>query len=238
MENQVGKISFAQNAVIILFILAGVALAVHDFQGRDLAAKAPDIPEATATDLDRLIPPIPLTIDVDSRKVRLGERLYHDTRLSHDNTISCATCHDLKKGGTDQIKTPKGINGNMGPIRSPTTFNSGFFFSQFWDGRAKDLIEQAAGPVHNPKEMGSDWLEVIPKLSKDPYYMQAFSDIYSDAIKAGNITDAISEFEKSLITPNSRFDMFLRGNALALSADEKEDYRLFKEYGCISCHHG
>lgn len=238
MENQVRKISFSQHAVILLFVAIGIALVVKDFQVRTQAVKEPEIVQARVAASSRPIPPIPLSIEVDERKVLLGEKLYHDTRLSGDDTISCATCHDLKKGGTDQMKVSKGFKGALGPINSPTTFNSGFFFSQFWDGRAKDLVEQAGGPVHNPEEMGSNWAEVVQKLSKDPYYVQAFAEIYGNGINGDNIADAIAEFEKSLITPNSRFDRFLRGDEHALAFEEKEGYRLFKEIGCISCHQG
>lgn len=182
--------------------------------------------------------PIPLTLDLDARKVSLGERLYHDPRLSHDDSISCASCHDLNKGGTDQVQYSTGVKNALGGINSPTTFNSGFLFVQFWDGRAADLEEQAAGPVHNPIKMGSNWEEVLAKLGKDTAYLKAFNEIYPDGLTGKNITDAIAVFERSLFTPNSRFDQFLRGRTEALSAEEKEGYRLFQEYGCISCHQG
>lgn len=238
MKGQVAKIKFSQHAVILLFVLAGVALAIKDFRAREQVTDEAELTEKADSAVNLPIPPIPLAVNLDERKVSLGERLYHDTRLSHDNTISCASCHDLKMGGTDQVKTSTGINGVLGPINSPTTFNSGYFFSQFWDGRARDLTEQAAGPVHNPMEMGSNWEEAIRKLSKDPSYVRDFSKIYPNGIQGENIADAIAEYEKSLITPNSRFDRFLRGDKKTLSAVELDGYRLFKEYGCISCHQG
>jgi len=240
MNDQVRKITLPQHASILLLVLVGAGVAFKDYRARELAAMEPEALGVADDDVlsQPTIPPVPLTVRVDDRKVRLGERLYHDPRLSHDDTISCATCHDLKRGGTDQVPTSTGIGGVLGPINSPTTYNSGFLFSQFWDGRARDLAEQAAGPVHNPKEMGSAWPEVIQKLSKDAPYVRAFAEIYPDGIRGDNIADAIAEYEKSLITPNSRFDRFLRGDARALSADEKDGYRLFKEFGCISCHQG
>jgi cytochrome c peroxidase len=238
MKDQIPKIKLPQHAVIVLFVLAGIALAVMDFRAREQVTEETQLSEPVYSAGNLPITPIPLAVKVDERKVLLGERLYNEPRLSQDNTVSCATCHELGKGGTDQMKTSLGINDSLGPINSPTTFNSGFFFSQFWDGRAKDLAEQAAGPVNNPLEMGSNWPEVIGKLSQDPAYVLAFEEIYADGIRAENITDAIAEFEKSLITPNCRLDKFLRGDKQALNDDELDGYRLFKEYGCISCHQG
>jgi cytochrome c peroxidase len=237
MKDEIPKIRLRQHGVIALFVLAGIALAIMDFRARG------QVTEEALVSLEKNhenlpVTPIPLTVQVDEGKVLLGERLYNDPLLSHDNSTSCETCHDLAKGGTDQRQVSEGINGALGPINSPTTFNSGFFISQFWDGRAKDLAEQAAGPVNNPLEMGSNWAEVIGKLSQDPSYVQAFDRSYSNGIRAENITDAIAEYEKSLITPNCAFDRYLRGDRHALTDDEQDGYRLFREYGCISCHQG
>ena len=185
------------------------------------------------------VQPLPMSIDLDPDKVALGDKLYHDPRLSGDDTISCASCHDLAKGGTDQAKSSTGIGGQVGPINSPTTLNSGFFVRQFWDGRAATLEEQAAGPVHNPLEMGSNWEEVIPKLNEDKEYVEAFKALYGDeGITGDAIVDAIATFERSLITPNSRFDQYLRGDNEALTAEEKEGWEIFKASGCVTCHVG
>ncbi len=182
--------------------------------------------------------PIPETITADAKKVELGRKLYHDVRLSKDNTISCASCHDLKKGGTDRAPVSTGINGQKGPINSPTVFNSGLQFIQFWDGRAKDLEDQAKGPVHNPLEMGSNWDEVIAKLSQDLPLTAEFQSVYPDGWKGQNIQNAIAEFEKTLITPNSRFDQYLKGNQNALNAEEIAGFKLFMHRGCYTCHVG
>lgn len=189
-------------------------------------------------DVDEPIYPIPLTVKLDQKKVALGDRLFHDKQLSKDNTISCASCHDLTKGGTDQVKFSTGIKGAEGGINSPTVYNSGFNFVQFWDGRAKDLEEQVIGPVHNPVEMGTNWQEVIPRLQQDSTYVAAFNVCYENGIDSLNIQDAIAIFERSLITPNAPFDHYLRGDQDALTSKEKEGYSLFKTYGCISCHQG
>jgi len=183
------------------------------------------------------IAPLPDHSDLDSRKVALGERLFHDPLLSADNTISCASCHDLDKGGVDRVSHSTGIGGAMGNVNAPTVFNSGFNFRQFWDGRAVSLEEQAAGPVHNPKEMGSSWPQVVGKLKRDPRYPAAFAELYPDGLQSHNIQDAIATFERSLTTP-SRFDRFLRGEPGALDATEQAGYLLFKNYGCTACHQG
>lgn len=184
------------------------------------------------------ITPIPQTVKVDEKKAALGEKLYNDKRLSADGTVSCATCHALHKGGTDRLPTSTGIKGQKGPINSPTIFNSEHNFVQFWDGRAKDLAEQAAGPVENPLEMGDQWPEVVKKISSDPAYAKAFQDAYGETPSKANITHAIAEFERTLITPDSRFDEFLRGNEHAMTATEKEGWQLFQDKGCHACHNG
>ncbi len=172
------------------------------------------------------------------KKIALGKCLYNDKRLSADNTIACATCHQLDKGGTDQMVNSIGIHGQHGPINSPTVYNAAFNFRQFWDGRVANLQEQANGPVNNPIEMGSNWTEVIAKLQKDPSYVSRFNGIYKDGISSQNITDAIASFEQTLLTPNSRFDQFLSGNKIALNADEQKGYGLFLKYNCAVCHAG
>jgi len=184
------------------------------------------------------IEPIPSKIKLDLEKVRLGERLFHDTQLSGDGTISCATCHALDKGGTDRAMVSTGINGQKGPINSPTVYNSANNFVQFWDGRAKDLEEQALGPVENPKEMGESWENVVKKIKADGSYTRAFEKLYGGDVTKENIANAIAEFERSLITPDSAFDRYLKGDKSALSPLEVKGYALFEEKGCTSCHSG
>jgi len=185
-----------------------------------------------------LITPIPLTAQYNHAKALLGKKLFFDTRLSHDNTISCASCHFLDEGGDDNIAISIGINGKKGVRNAPTVLNALYNVNQFWDGRAKSLKDQVRSPIHNSFEMGSNFDEVIEKLSKDSDYVNSFKSLYRDQITGNNISDAIAEFEKTLITPNARFDKFLRGDKEALNANELNGYRIFKEYGCISCHNG
>ena len=176
-------------------------------------------------------------IEVDSKKVELGKFLFFDTILSSDNTISCASCHDLENGGDDGLKFSFGIDAKEGDINSPTVYNAVYNFRQFWNGRAKNLAHQAVGPVENPIEMGNNFEKLITTLNKTSYKKQ-FKDIYEDGITKQNIADAIAEFEKTLITLNSPFDKYLKGDESAITQKEKNGYKLFKEKGCIACHHG
>lgn len=182
--------------------------------------------------------PLPATGPLPAVRVALGERLFRDKRLSADNTVACVSCHDLERGGVDGQPVSTGIGGARGGINAPTVFNAGFNFVQFWDGRAATLEEQAAGPIHNPLEMASNWDQVLAKLRADPDYPEHFAASYRDGLTAANIADAIATFERSLVTPNAPFDRYLRGEAGALSAEAQEGYRRFKAYGCTSCHQG
>jgi cytochrome c peroxidase len=182
--------------------------------------------------------PIPLHLDQDQRKVALGERLFSEPQLSRDDSVACVSCHDLALGGTDHRPRSIGIGGAVGEVNAPTVLNSDLNFRQFWDGRARTLEEQIDGPVHAEGEMGSEWPTVIGKLERSGVYQRAFSAIYPDGITERNVKDAIATFERSLYTPDARFDRFLRGNHEAITADEREGYRIFKSYGCVSCHQG
>jgi cytochrome c peroxidase len=184
------------------------------------------------------ISPLPLEVNLDQKKVDLGRRLFLDPRLSRDNTIFCGSCHHLDLAGTDRRSRSTGIGGAVGDVNSPTVFNSGFNFRQFWDGRAATLEDQIDGPVQNPKEMGSTWPEVVAKLTQDPSYVAPFRELYPDGIQRATIKDAIATFERSLITPNAPFDKYLNGDQTALTAEERAGYQRFKAYGCVSCHQG
>lgn len=183
--------------------------------------------------------PIPRSLPVDGKKVALGFRLYHDPRLSGDNSISCAHCHQLGAGGVDGRKTSLGVRNQLGPINAPTVFNAVFNIEQFWDGRAATLQAQAGGPPLNPIEMASDsWQQIIGKLSQDPTFVRDFSAVYPQGLSGVTITDAIAEFEKTLITPDSPFDNYLRGDDNALTARQKRGWQLFKDNKCATCHSG
>lgn len=184
------------------------------------------------------ISPIPLSDDLDSRKVALGSALFRDPRLSHDDSISCGSCHHLDQGGVDRLQFSVGIRGQVGGRNAPTVFNSGLNFRQFWDGRAATLEDQIDGPIANPLEMGSNWPEIVLKLNRSPDYVNSFAEVYGDGISSVSVKNAVATFERSLNTPNSRFDRYLRGDATALTTTELDGYHEFKSFGCVSCHQG
>ncbi|MDD5717345.1 MAG: cytochrome-c peroxidase [Sulfuricurvum sp.] len=186
-----------------------------------------------------LIRPIPPQNTVLSPKEALGKQLFMDPRLSKDGTVACVSCHNLAYGGADSEAVSTGVGGKKGTVNSPTVFNAANNLAQFWDGRAKDLKAQASGPIMNPVEMANTPETVINVLSKDPHYQKRFGEIYpKTGLTVDTITDAIAAFEKKLMTPNARFDRYLKGDSKMLSPKEKEGYALFKNYGCISCHNG
>ena len=177
--------------------------------------------------------------NIDLRKVALGYDLFHDVRLSVDDTISCASCHGLNTGGVDNHQYSDGVEGRMGGVNAPTVYNAVYNFVQFWDGRAATLALQAAGPPVNPVEMAyTSFDEIVAKLSQDATLVARFEEIYPEGITEATITDAIAEFERTLTTPNSQFDKWLYGDNEALTAQELRGYELFKEHSCATCHVG
>ena len=183
--------------------------------------------------------PIDRELVTDPAKVALGKALYHDTRLSLDNTVSCATCHEIENAGVDNHQYSHGVNDQLGGVNAPTVYNAVYNFVQFWDGRAKTLADQAAGPPLNPVEMASPSFDfIIAKLEADKAFAKEFAAVYPEGITEANITDAIEQYERTLITPDSRFDKWLRGDDAAISQEELEGYELFKKYDCATCHVG
>lgn len=182
------------------------------------------------------INPISIT---NPAKVELGKKLYFDPRLSKSGFISCNSCHNLSMGGTDNMPTSIGHNWTLGPINAPTVLNSSLNIAQFWDGRAKDLQEQAGGPIANPKEMGFTHALAINVLETIPGYKAEFKQVYgAPEIDIDQVTDAIAAFEETLVTPNAPFDRFLKGDDTAISAQAKAGYERFKSIGCTACHNG
>ncbi|MBM9614907.1 cytochrome-c peroxidase [Desulfobulbus rhabdoformis] len=174
-------------------------------------------------------------------KVELGKMLYFDPRLSRSGLISCNTCHNVGMGGDDFQETSTGHGWQKGPRNAPTVLNSVFNLAQFWDGRAKDLAEQAKGPIQAGVEMNNTPENVVKTLSSMPEYVALFKRSFpgeADPVTFDNMAKAIEVFEATLITPNSQFDRFLKGDVQALNAEEKEGLQLFMDHGCISCHSG
>ena len=224
--------------IMIFLVILGTLLCSCEFNSEPMTEIIPGTQKVLET-IHEPIQPIPFSFNLDPSKVALGEKLFHDPRLSADNTISCATCHSLQTGGgADQQSPSLGIGAVPGNVNTPTVFNSGLNFRQFWDGRAEDVYEQVDGPITNPMEMGSTWRDVVKKVSQDAEYGRLFSQLYTHGIQPSSIKNALGTFVRSLLTPNSRFDQYLRGNVQAITKEEKEGYRLFKAYGCVACHQG
>ncbi|MCB1875100.1 MAG: cytochrome-c peroxidase [Chromatiales bacterium] len=185
------------------------------------------------------ISPIAPVKEINLALAELGKKLYFDPRLSKSGFISCNSCHNLSMGGTDNLKTSIGHNWSRGPINAPTVLNSSLNVAQFWDGRAETLKDQAGGPIANPGEMAFTHELAVSTLSTIPGYVTEFRLVFdSPEITIDKVTDAIAEFEKTLVTPNSRFDQWLLGNNHALTEDELFGYDLFKSSGCTACHNG
>lgn len=185
----------------------------------------------------QIFAPLPQSMKVDNKKVALGEKLFIDPIISKDNTISCATCHPLENYGVDGLQFSFGINGDQGTRNTPTIYNSFFNFRQMWDGRAKTLQEQVLLPMTNKHEMGETIDNVVLKLKENKKYNFLFNEIYEDGVSIENLKDVLAEFQKQLITPNSKFDRYLNGEKI-LTQEEMNGYKLFINKGCASCHNG
>jgi cytochrome c peroxidase len=174
-------------------------------------------------------------------KIALGHQLYFEPRLSLDHQVSCNTCHDLNSYGDDGRATSLGIGGQKGGRNAPTVLNAAIHLSQFWDGRAKDVEEQATGPILNPIEMGMPSSEfILEVLGSMPEYVGLFEKAFpgeEEALTLTNVGRAIGAFERTLLTP-SRFDQFLEGKKEALSIKEKRGLNTFVTKGCATCHNG
>jgi cytochrome c peroxidase len=192
----------------------------------------------SAAMLNEPIQPIPLTSNEDPARVALGRRLFGDRRLSANGRVSCATCHDLKHGGADGRDHSAGLHGGLTDVNAPTVLNAVFNFKQFWNGRGDSLEAQVDHVMRSTVEMGADWPTLIRTVSTDAQYKSGFAASYKDGVTQANIQNAVATFERTLITPNARFDKFLRGDANAISAAERAGYAKFKQYGCIACHQG
>lgn len=196
-------------------------------------------PNLLASRAGEPIQPIQPPQEINLARAELGKKLYFDPRLSKSGFISCNSCHNLSMGGTDNLKTSIGHGWAQGPINAPTVLNSSLNIAQFWDGRAADLKEQAGGPIANPGEMAFTHQLAIETLQGIPGYVSEFQLVFgSDDIDIDKVTDAIAEFEKTLVTPHSPFDQWLLGNDDALNEKQIAGYQLFKQSGCIACHNG
>lgn len=219
-------------AVLALGVLTGPASASDDALMKQAQGLFEPIP---------LKPPAIKGVEATPALVELGKALYFDPRLSQSHNISCNSCHQVGLGGVDTLSTSIGHKWQRGNRNAPTVLNSVFNIAQFWDGRAADLKAQAGGPIQNPIEMGISHEHAIEMLKSIPGYAKLFEAAFpgvKDPITIDNVVTSIAAFEATLITPNAPFDKFLRGDAQALSAEQKEDLKLFMDSGCSTCHAG
>jgi len=193
---------------------------------------------SVALPLNEPLQPLPDVVAQDPQQVELGRQLFNEVRLSANGTLSCASCHRLDHGGADDKPLSIGFQGNTLPINTPTVFNAALNFKQFWNGRADSLTAQIHEVVQSPQEMGGSWEHVSAQLSSDSHYRTAFAAAYTDGVTIANIQQALQSYERTLITPNSRFDRYLKGDTNILTLEEKYGYQRFKQYGCIACHQG
>jgi cytochrome c peroxidase len=199
---------------------------------------APSEPPPGAFQSTRSITPLQRPVILSRAKVELGKTLFNDSRLSADGRINCASCHDLRAGGDDGRTFSIGIAARTTAVNAPTVLNSGLNFAQFWDGRARTLEEQIRATVGNAVEMGGDWQTIERVLGADAALAQRFDQLYADGATTPNIIDAIAEYVRALVTWDSPFDWYLRGDPHAISADAEAGFELFTRFGCVSCHQG
>jgi len=186
------------------------------------------------------VAPAPADNPTTAEKVALGKMLYHDPRLSSSGTVSCSSCHNTMLGGEDNRAGSVGVGGQVGGRSAPTVWNAAFNDVQFWDGRAASLEEQAAGPVTNPIEMGmKSWNDVVARLKQIEGYQVAFEKAFGkNAISKDSATKAIAAYERTLITPNSAFDKYVKGNTSAMTEQQIRGMKTAINLGCTSCHSG
>lgn len=199
-------------------------------ESRDGSAAAQLAPEP--------ITPIPLAPDLDPAKVQLGERLFQDVRLSRGNAVACATCHQLAEGGDDGLARRPLPDGRLLDFNAPTVFNAALSFRLNWRGNFRSLEELTEAVLLDPRLMNTSWDELLPKLISDASYRKAFAAIEPSDLKPAHVLSAIAAYIRSLLTPNARFDRYLRGERDAITEDEKRGSQLFESYGCIACHQG
>jgi cytochrome c peroxidase len=217
--------------VLACFLLALVCLNA----GSSATAQSP-APQARAT-LEP-ITPIPAMPPQDPRRLVLGERLFSDPRLSHDDTRSCSSCHDIRTNGASGNAHDLTPTGRSFALNTPTVFNASLNFRLNWEGNFRSLEDHAKQTLSNPAIMASSAEEVVSKLRADPESMRQFRDAYGREPDVASLVDAIATYERSLLTPGSRFDRWLAGEADAITPEELSGYQLFKSLGCISCHQG
>lgn len=228
---------FRRSISIFLGLLSAIWLVAGSVIPARSAPASETQTEANAA-MEEPIAPLPLASNENPAKVALGERLFGDARLSRDRSMSCATCHRFDRGGADGLPVARRADGTLLARNTPTVFNAGFNYFFNWDGSTETLEAHAEKLMLNPDVMDTDWIELLGRLKADSSYAAAFDAAYPDGLIKANVLDAMATYERSLVTPNSRFDQYLRGRREALTEEERQGYRLFKSYGCVACHQG
>lgn len=207
---------------------------------RSATAQAPFMPLPVPVTVASVQPitPILQPPTADPRKVALGESLFRDQRLSHDGSLSCASCHDVHTNGADDNRRTRARNGAKLPFTVLSVFNAALNFRLNWQGNFRTLQAQAESSLENPAIMATSVNEVLAKLRADPQTVQRFRKAYGHGPDRASLLDALATYERSLVTPGSRFDQFLKGDTAALTPEEHRGYQLFQSLGCISCHQG
>ena len=218
-----------------ILVLLAVGCADHEVPS---AAPVTSDPPPGELQFPASITPLPRPAIQSQTKLELGRSLFNDPRLSGDGRINCASCHDIRAGGDDGRPRSVGIAGQTTALNAPTVLNSGFNFVQFWDGRARTLEEQIHATVESPVEMDGDWQTIAQALRADPALAQRFEGLYEDGVTAANAIDALAAYVRALVTWDSAFDRYLRGDAAAIGADAQAGFALFTRFGCVSCHQG
>jgi cytochrome c peroxidase len=214
------------------------ALILGSLQPSPAPSEQLEPPESNSTVAEEPITPIPEPPAVDPLKVKLGERLFVDPRLSHDNSRSCSSCHDISTNGASSKGQDVGRNGSSLPLNTLSIFNATLNFRFGWEGKIRSLEADAKAALENRQLMDTSISELVEKLGADPDMGREFVAAYGRGPDARNIPDALVSFERTLVTPGSRFDRWLAGDAAALSTEEQDGYKLFKSLGCVSCHQG
>ena len=195
----------------------------------------PDLQDPAAQEPMAPIPPAPAA---DPLKLALGERLFADLRLSADGSRACTSCHDIRTNGADANRHDEAPDGSEIPFNTSTVFNASLSFRLGWEGKFRTLEAQAEASLESPQRMGTSIDDVIRRLSAAPELAHQFKEAYGRGPDKASLLDAIATYERSLLTPGSRFDRWQSGDPAALSAEEQDGYQLFRSIGCISCHQG
>ncbi|WP_296234813.1 cytochrome-c peroxidase [Pseudomonas sp. UBA4617] len=193
---------------------------------------------ALAQSIGGPLTPLPAVPALDPARVELGRKLFNDPRLSPNGTQSCADCHRLDRAGADGQARSLGADGKPMAVNTPSVFNASLNFLQFWDGRAQSFDGLVHLATASASETENGWATVVRRIAGDPAYRVGFAAAYGKPVAAHDIEDALVTYQRTLLTPASRFDRYLQGDTSSLSLEEKYGYQRFQEYGCIACHQG